>query len=593
MQKLLLLIFFFMFTAGHGQSVKVAENYMEQGELKKAESVYKKLYEQNPGSKRNVLGLAQAQLELKKYESAKKTLRTYLQKRNSPVAMVTLGHVFTVSKNDEQAEVWYDKAIQLIDENPFYAFSIGKKLEEYGKLDKAIKAYKKGNAVRPSVNFKVKLARIYGEKGNLEKMFANYIDLVIERENYYNVIKRNFDDYIKDDPENEANQIFRQLLIKNIQQEPKVVLNKMLSWLYIQQKQYIKAFAQQKAVVMRSNESNRSLLNIGKIAKEEGFSKDARTIYKKIIKASDSNQIKIEATTALMKLKVKESDQSKLAEIETDYESYLERFGRNQDTEKMQQDYARFLAFQLKKIDKAKQMISDLLDKNLYRFSEGRAKILLADILVLEESFNQALIYYSQVEKLLPNNKIGQQAKFKVAKTSYYKGDFKWAVTQLDVLKKATSQLIANDALELALHIKDNGLRDSTQTALQQVAQADLKLFQNKTVSAEKQLAETLTAFPDHEIIDEVHFRLAEIYLQQGKNQQAVDALKKIINDYPDSILIDNAYFKLAEILQYRLNTKQDAQDYYGKILFDHQDSIFYVEAQQQYRKLRGDQKIN
>jgi hypothetical protein len=57
--------------------------------------------------------------------------------------------------------------------------------------------------------------------------------------------------------------------------------------------------------------------------------------------------------------------------------------------------------------------------------------------------------------------------------------------------------------------------------------------------------------------------------------------------------LIDNAYFQVAELLQYQLNNKQEAKDYYGKILFDHQDSIFYVDAQKEFRKLRGDQQIN
>ena len=593
MQKLFLTISFLLFLATYGQNAKVAENYMDQGEIEKAKATYEKLYERKPNNSKIAVGLAKAYLELEEYEPAQKTLTRYLQKRNQPAVMITLAHIYTVEGKDEQAEIWYDKAIQLIDKNPYYAFSIGKKLEEYGKLDKAIKAYEKGNEIRPSINFKVKLARIYGEKGNLQKMFSNYIDLILERANYYGVIKRNFEGYIVENPMNEANRVFRKLLIKNIQQEPKVILNEMLSWLYIQEKQYIKAFAQQKAVTMRSDASFQSLINIGKIAEEEGYEQDALKIYKKIIDDKVAQRGKIEATTALMKLKVKTAEPTEFAEIKADYNKYLNKFGRNPDTDKMQQDYARFLAFQLDKIDEAKQIISDLLDKNLYRFSKGSAKILLADILVLEESFNQALIYYTQVEKLLPNNKLGQKAKFKVAKTSYYKGDFKWAVTQLDVLKKATSQLIANDALELALHIKDNGLRDSTQTALQQVAQADLRLFQKRVVSAEKQLAETLEEFPDHDIIDEVHFRLAEIYQQQGKYEQAIDALKKIFNNFPNSILIDNAYFKLAEILQYELDQKQEAQDYYGKILFDHQDSIFYVEAQQQYRKLRGDQEIN
>ena len=106
----------------------------------------------------------------------------------------------------------------------------------------------------------------------------------------------------------------------------------------------------------------------------------------------------------------------------------------------------------------------------------------LADILVLDEKFNQALIYFSQVQNLVENDVVAQMARFKVAKTSYYKGDFDWATIQLDVLKSATSQLIANDAMELSLLISENSLEDSTRTALKLYARADLLAFQEKDV---------------------------------------------------------------------------------------------------------------
>lgn len=593
MNRYILIIVLFLTIDLSSQSLKVAENYMDQGEIEKARALYEKLHEKKPGSRKITLSYVEVLIQLEELQKAEKTLKAYVSDRQKPVAMVVLGHVHTLKNEKEQADIWYEKAIKLIEENPYFGFSIGKKFEEYGLLDKAIRTYEKANKIRPSINFKVKLARIYGEKGDLEKMFENYINLVVVRVNYRSVIKRNFDAYITEDPENEANKVFKNLLIKKIQEEPDVYLNELLAWLYVQEKKYIKAYAQQKAVVMRSKTAYSSLINIGEVAEKEAYHDKARAIYEKVIDESRTKRPKIEAATALMQLKIKQADDEQLAALEKDFEGYLNKFGKGKNTEKLQLDFARFLAFKLEKIDRAKNMINALLDKNLYRFSEGKAKLLLADILVLEEKFNQALIYYTQVEKMLPNNPLGQKAKFKVAKTSYYKGDFDWAVTQLDVLKKATSQLIANDALELALHIKDNGLRDSTQTALKKVAQADLMLFQNKMVSAEKKLAETISEFPDHDIIDEVHFRLAQIYQQQGNYQKAFDAYKVIIDNYPDSILIDNAYFQVAELLQYQLNNKQEAQDYYGKILFDHQDSIFYVDAQKEFRKLRGGQQIN
>ena len=104
----------------------------------------------------------------------------------------------------------------------------------------------------------------------------------------------------------------------------------------------------------------------------------------------------------------------------------------------------------------------------------------LADILVFDEKFNQALIYYSQIQKKVKNDILAQEASFKVAKTSYYKGDFEWAQVQLDVLKKSASQLISNDAMELSLMISDNSLEDSTQTALKKFAKADLLALQQR-----------------------------------------------------------------------------------------------------------------
>ena len=50
---------------------------------------------------------------------------------------------------------------------------------------------------------------------------------------------------------------------------------------------------------------------------------------------------------------------------------------------------------------------------------------------------------------------------------------------QLDILKAATSKLIANDAMELSLLISDNIEEDSLTTPLQMYARADLLEFRN------------------------------------------------------------------------------------------------------------------
>src|SRR5690625_7810746 len=84
----------------------------------------------------------------------------------------------------------------------------------------------------------------------------------------------------------------------------------------------------------------------------------------------------------------------------------------------------------------------------------------------------------------MEGQELGHEANFKIAQTSYFKGDFRWALTQLNVLKRATTQLIANDAMFLNLRIQDNILGDSTHTSLKDFAAADLLVLQDKPQQA-------------------------------------------------------------------------------------------------------------
>ena len=64
------------------------------------------------------------------------------------------------------------------------------------------------------------------------------------------------------------------------------------------------------------------------------------------------------------------------------------------------------------------------LELNLNDYQRADAKMELGDILLLEEKFNQALIYYSQIQLDLKNDVMSHEASLKAAKTSYFKTDF-------------------------------------------------------------------------------------------------------------------------------------------------------------------------
>ncbi|MBI9039042.1 MAG: tetratricopeptide repeat protein, partial [Bacteroidales bacterium] len=216
-------------------------------------------------------------------------------------------------------------------------------------------------------------------------------------------------------------------------------------------------------------------------------------------------------------------------------------------------------------------------------------KIELADILLFQGEVWEATLLYSQVEKSYKNDPLGHLAKFRNAKLSYYIGEFGWAKVQLDVLKAATSKLIANDAMELSLLISDNLDADSSTFALELYSKADLYLFQNKNDLA----LITLDSIPKlslwHPLFDEVLLKKAEIKIEMGAFEEADSLLVRLIDNYPDDILGDNALFLRAELYEKLFDDEEVAMELYRELLTKYPGSLFTVEARKKYRQLRGD----
>ena len=251
------------------------------------------------------------------------------------------------------------------------------------------------------------------------------------------------------------------------------------------------------------------------------------------------------------------------------------------------------MAFKASKIDDANAILKRTLDYEVGTFQQAQIELLYADVLVAQQQFNQALVKYSLVSKMVKNTPLAQEASYKTAITSYYKGDFEWALTQLKVLKKATTQTIANDALEMSLFIKQGKTEtDSTQLALRKVAKADLLVYQGKNTEAIEELNSVLEVVDNYHIKDQVFYKLGKAFEDMRDYQQAISNYETLLVEYPESIVVDNTLYALALIYNDKISDSEKAKQYLEQLIFDHEDSIFFVEARKLYRQLRGDQNL-
>lgn len=592
--KLLVLILFFSVSI-FAQNVELANSYFRKGEYEKAIMLYKPLHETNPVRRDYFKNLLTCYQQIEEYDLAYDLLQSQIISfPNQTYLIVEIGYNYQIQDQLEVAKVYYEKAIKLVRDNPNYVFVIGQSFRQNHLLDYALQTYQIAKNLNPKLNTEISEAQIYGEKGDLEQMFDLYLDLIDKNEKYYPAIQRYIATFITDDKNHEANILFKNLLLKRAQNNPKDSWNIMLSWLYMQQNDYNKALTQEKSLYKRNLQSLDRIIEVGVVSLAKKDLETARNSFKFILENSSNGYIDqktiLQARMYLLQIdnELAASD-NELNDVNKKFQNLLNEYGKNNATIDLQIAYANFLSFTYNQPDKAIILLNEAMHLANSKFQKGTIQLNLADILVFTNQFNQALILYSQVQTDLKNSILAQEARFKVAQTSYFKGDFLWAQTQLKVLKSSTSQLIANDALDLNLRITDNIANDSIQDALKTYAKAELLAFQNKNKQAIDTLNYVLVNFKGHSIEDDALFKQAELYIKTKNYTEAENNFLKIIKTYPESILIDDTYFQLAELYVNHLNDSEKAKEMYQKIIFEHASSIYLVDARKKYRKLRGD----
>lgn len=314
----------------------------------------------------------------------------------------------------------------------------------------------------------------------------------------------------------------------------------------------------------------------------------AKTIFSFVLETAVDPRERLAAHLEILRLD-RSMKQRPAQEIELSYTELIQQY-RAFDLTQLNLDYAHFLAFDLDQSQKAIDLLDRAAERAEKSYAEGRLRLLLGDILVFNGQYNQALVNYALVQSVLKDDDLAQEAKFKEAQTSYFRGDFEWAQTQLKVLKSSTAQKMSNDAIALHVLINENTLEDSTQIALKKFAGAQLLMHQKKYSSAIEALNTLQLQEPMDRLADDILHNLGSLYRLTQAPELAKVQWETLIREYPDSVYIDDALFALSELMLLEFKAPEQAQNYLEEIIFNHADSIYFIDAQKQYRKLRGDQ---
>jgi tetratricopeptide (TPR) repeat protein len=602
MIKQLLFIFAIMLCgiAANAQEtdMELADYYYNQGMFEQAKLYYEKIYKTNKTSKvfNNYLNTL---IELRDFEEAEKMAKKKIKEDTKDgVGYVKLGDLYLKFNLPEKAKEQFDEAVKRVEPTRSNIQRLANEFGLINEYDYALKVYEKGREQsKDGYNFTYEVANMKGNLGDYVGMTEAFLDLIGEEPHYLQTVQNSFNRLLNLEENLESLEMLKTALLKRAQKFPdQTIYAEMLAWLFMQKKDFASALIQSIALDKRQNENGSRLINLAQLAMNNGDFETARKAYQAVIEKGPASDYYITARIEKLQVSKEElaqkpgNDSALYSQLENDYIGALAEIGRTHETAILMKELAHVQAFHLKKSTDAVALLRDAIAlPGIFNKTQALCKLELGDVQVFNGDIWDASLLFSQVELDFKDDVLGNEAKFRNARISYFTGDFEWAQGQLDALKASTSKLISNDAIDLSLLITDNFNMDTTTAPMMMYARADLLAYQNRYDECIITLDSILTEYPSHSLTDEIKMLKASIYMKQAQFDMARDLYQNVVDLHFADITADDALFKLALLQEQVYKDNAKAMSLFEKLITEFPASLYVVEARKHFRALRGD----
>ena len=528
------------------------------------------------------------------YDSAEKNLKSFLKKNPTNwKSHVNLAYVYSKKGETEKASKYLTKILKDVPPTKQAITEVAVNLRNRGFYETAISLYDAG-ANNPKVNYDFFLEKAYTYYSLLDFNNAteNFLLYLNANPGNYDMVKDKFRVMMKYDINGSVNDIIRGALLKKNQEQPdNEDFASLLMWFSLQTEDYELAIMLLTSLDKRVGNHENDILYIAQIALDNQLYDIALQAYEYVANKSEEGAFFVDAEVGYIKAQYQKAiadgvkERSFYEALSGRIASDFEKIGFYNDTHELISIQASILAIELSRYDEAITLLNDALEIRMSNTNKAKIKMQLADIYLFKDNIWEASLLYSQVEKTLKNDPIAHEAKFKNAKLRYFIGEFEWATTALDILKSATSKLIANDAMTLSLTISD--MLDYDTVALRRLAMADFRSFQRRYEEADIILDSIIAYNPNEVSLPNVFFRKAKNAVAQGDYTAADSLYKRVYQGYTDSYLSDEALMQDAFLLENMLNKKEEAMECFAQLLDYYSASVYVAQARNNYRRLR------
>ena len=586
------------FQNAFGQSTKEAEAqaqlYLVQKEYDKALPLLRDLYLSAPFDKKFYDQYLSALLETKNYDTAIE-LGDYMRKiRKEDLSLyVDMANAYELKGKKKEAEKLYQEAIGKVGANEFLLTNFRSALRFYKKRQweiVAIENYR--NALKNPYMFANELALLYNEEGQADRAIATIMDALNVQPYGLENTKQALETIIAGD-EKKLKKV-RNLLAKKMEADPaNYAVREMFTWLQSQigdKNDVLKEVI--KMDQLQGKDGVQVMQHVQDLVNREEY-ESALQALDYILKKGTVSPAFEAAQVLQLNIRKYQLDQTypqnkeKVGQLLQDYERFFQTFPKYKN-QRIALDYAEVIGLYDGRPQAALEQLT-AIESLPYTSPEivGEAKLAAGDYLIFIGKVWEAALQYAQVDKMFKEDRLGEEARFRNAKLSYYRGDFEYAQAQLSVLKASTTELIANDALNLSVLIVENTPQDKNFQVLNRFAFADLLQFQNRLDEAQTLLDSLSKAYPDNDLQDDILMNQAKIASKKQDYASAVRHLTEIQSKYGDDVLADDATMRLATIFEQQFKQKDKALQQYELLITKYPGSTFVQEARAKYEELK------
>lgn len=581
--KLILLLFFLIQHSLLPQSIlhekyKLAQSFEKSGDFQSAEKIYLELYNLNKRNKDYFEGLTRTLKAQNKYSELLPLIKEQIHLENTSELQILLAETFWKLGIRNDAKLAWEKAKEIEPKDARTYLHIAISQSSLKQFELAIETLTQAKKLFPkNPNILEELIKLY---------FATA--------DYYSAIDEIFHQFELTQNLNSAQAKLGMLLDQTKLTE--IVEKKILSlgnfdqrnykllaiWFYRSTENYHKAFEIVKDLDNLQKSNGYEVLNFGNTSLSDGQYDLAIRAFEYVISLGKNSPYFINAVYGIAKAndaKITEQenlDKLSLYNLIDQYKKIIRDFPNNRISFEIRYRIALIYLKYLQDYSHAEEFLQQLLKVKNNPFYL-KAQILLADILLFQNNFEEAFKKYKLVIEYTSSLKKDDYfiALNQLAKAFYYKTEFDSAQYYFTKLLAEAPPELSASALRKSIFIEQN---KQFTFGLKNIALAEMKLELNQVDSALFLLNSAKAKTEGTELGEYIDLELAKLYYKTKALSNALNILKNFKQNHQESIYIEEALFYLGLIHQ-ALNEQTEAVATFTELLTKYPRSIYSTKA--------------